>query len=133
MKNSIKREQSQTGLNSAERENFRTSCKKYIEIPMEVLERLVEGKCVEGSLRRDKWTGKVTFRAYQRLPRMRQKDRMVKKLPWGWVKESIERIKVFGSFPKEYSTPQVMGMLDEHTKDAKNALIDRELDIIEFC
>ena len=45
----------------------------------------------------------------------------------------MERIKVFGSFPKEYSTAQVMGMLDEHTKDAKNALIDKELDIIEFC
>ena len=35
---------------------------------------------------------------------------MVKKLPWGWVKESMERIKVFGSFPKEYSTAQMMGM-----------------------
>ena len=39
--------------------------RKYVEIPLEVLERLVEGKCVEGSLRRDEWTGKVTFRAYQ--------------------------------------------------------------------
>ena len=40
--------------------------RKYVEIPLEVMERLVEGKCVEGSLRRDEWTGKVTFRAYQR-------------------------------------------------------------------
>ena len=107
--------------------------KKYIVIEEEVLVRLVSGKYVEGSLHRDKWTGMITFNAYNRLPRKRQKDRMVKKLSWGWVKESMERIKVFGSFPKEYSTPQVMGMLDEHTKDAKNALIDRELDIIEFC
>ena len=45
----------------------------------------------------------------------------------------MERIKVFGSFPKEYSTPKVMGLLEEHTKDAKSALIDRELDLIEFC
>ena len=91
------------------------------------------GKCVEGSLRLDKWTGKIIYRAYQRLSRLHAKDRLVKKLPWGWVKESLERIKVFGSFPKEYSTPRVMGLLEEHTKDAKNALIDRELDIIEFC
>ena len=55
---------------------------------------------------------------------------MVKKLPWGWVKESLERIKVFGSFPKDVGTAQVMGLLEEHTRDAKNALIDREL--IEF-
>ena len=107
--------------------------KKYIELSDEVIARLVEGKCVEGSLRRDEWTGKVTFRPYQRLSRIRQKDRLVKKLPWGWVRESLERIKVFGSFPKDYSTAQVMGMMEEHTMDAKNALIERELDLIEFC
>ena len=107
--------------------------KKYIELSDEVIARLVEGKCVEGSLRRDEWTGKVTFRPYQRLSRIRQKDRLVKKLPWGWVRESLERIKVFGSFPKDYSTAQVMGMLEEHTMDAKNALIERELELIEFC
>ena len=105
--------------------------RKYVEIPLETMERLVEGKCVEGSLRRDEWTGKVTFRAYQRQPRVRHRDTLVKKLPWGWVRESLERIKVFGSFPKDYSTAQVMGMLEEHTMDAKNALIEREL--IEFC
>ena len=107
--------------------------RKFVEIPLEVLERLVEGKCVEGSLRRDEWTGKVTFRAYQRQPRVREKDRMVKKLPWGWVKESMERIKVFGSFPKDFCTAQVIELLNEHNQDAKNALIERELDIIEFC
>ena len=78
--------------------------KKYIEIPMEVLERLVA--------------------------RIREKDRLVKKLPWGWVKESLERIKVYGSFPKDMGTARVMGLLEDHTRDAKNALIDRE--IIEF-
>ena len=107
--------------------------KKYIELSEEVIARLVSGRCVEGSLHRDEWTGKVTFRPYQRQPRIRHKDRLVKKLPWGWVKESIERIKVFGSFPKEYSTAQVIGLLEEHSKDAKSALIERELDLIEFC
>ena len=33
--------------------------RKYIEIPLEVLEHLVEGKYVEGSLHRDAWTGKI--------------------------------------------------------------------------
>ena len=78
--------------------------KKYIDIPLETLERLVEGKCVEGSLRRDQFTGKITFRAYLRQSRMHQKDKLIKKLPWGWVKESMERIKVFGSFPKDMGT-----------------------------
>ena len=104
--------------------------RKYIELSEEVIARLVCGKCVEGSLHRDEWTGKVSFRAYQRQPRVREKDRLVKKLPWGWVKESLERIKVFGSFPKDLGTARVMGLLEDHTRDAKNALIDRE--IIDF-
>ena len=104
--------------------------RKYIELSEEVIARLVCGKCVEGSLRRDEWTGKVTFRAYQRQSRIREKDRLVKKLPWGWVKESLERIKVYGSFPKDLGTARVMGLLEDHTRDAKNALIDRE--IIDF-
>ena len=101
--------------------------RKIIELSEEVIARLVCGKCVEGSLHRDEWTGKVTFRAYQRMPRIREKDRLVKKLPWGWVKESIERIKVYGSFPKDLGTARVMGLLEDNTRDAKNALIDREL------
>ena len=107
--------------------------KKYIFVlnAIELLGRLMNGKRVEGVLYMDQNTGKLTFKAYNRQPRIRHKDQLVKKLPWGWVKESIERIKVFGSFPKEYSTAQVMGLLEEHTKDAKNALIERELDIIE--
>ena len=104
--------------------------RKYIELSEEVIARLVCGKCVEGSLHRDEWTGKVTFRAYQRMPRIREKDRLVKKLPWGWVKESLERIKVYGSFPKDMGTARVMRLLEDNTRDAKNALIDRE--IIDF-
>ena len=112
---------------------IRQVMKKYIVIEEEVLVRLVEGKCVGGRLCRDKWTGVIMFKAYNRQPRKRQKDQLVKKLPWGWVKESAKKLKVFGSFPKEYSTATVIGMLEEHTKDAKDALIDKELDLIEFC
>ena len=114
---------------------IRQVMKKYIFVlnAINVMAKLLKEKRVEGVLFMDENTGKITFKAYNRQPRVRKKDRLVKKLPWGWVKESIERVKVYGSFPKEYSTAQVMGLLDEHTKDAKNALIERELDIIEFC
>jgi hypothetical protein len=75
----------------------------------------------------DQNTGKLIFKAYNRQSRNHERDKLVKKLPWGWVKESMERIKVFGSFPKDMGTAQVMGMLEDHTRDTKNALIDREL------
>ena len=109
--------------------------KVQVEMSNETLQAIMDGKCVEGSLRLQLSSmgthSEVAFRSYNRKPRVREKDRLVKKLPWGWVKESIERIKVFGSFPKDYGTATMMGLLEEHTRDAKNALIERE--IIEFC
>ena len=105
--------------------------KKYVEIPMEVLERLVDGKCVEGSLRKDKWTGKITFRCYNRKPYVKPQTRLIALLEHGWVKESAERIKMFESIPKAIGTARMMAVLDRETSAAKDALIDREL--IEFC
>ena len=98
--------------------------RKYIELSEEVIARLVCGKCVEGSLHRDEWTGKVTFRAYQRQSRIREKDRLVKKLPWGWVKESLLRVKRYSSLPKELTLPEKLAILDEENELAKNALIE---------
>ena len=93
--------------------------KKYIFIlnAIELLKLLLDGKYIQGVLYMDQNTGR----------RPREKDVLVKKLPWGWVKESVARIKVFGSFPKDVGTAQVMGLLEDNTRDAKNALIDREL------
>ena len=108
--------------------------KKYIMIEDEAMDRLESGERIECSMKMNLRTGRITLTVWRRtVPKHRQKERLVKKLPWGWVKESLERIKVFGSFPKDMGTPRMMGQLDEHTRDAKNALIDRELDLIEFC
>ena len=111
---------------------IRQVMKKYIFVlnALELMSKLYVGKRVEGVLYVDQNTGRLTFKAYQRQPRKREKDQLVKKLPWGWVKESAKKLKVFGSFPKDMGTARVMGLLDEHTREAKNALIDREL--IEF-
>ena len=100
---------------------------------IELMNQLMNGKRVEGVLYVDQNTGKLTFKAYNRQARVREKDRLVKKLPWGWVKESMERIKVFGSFPKDFCTAQIIELLNEHNQDAKNALVEKELDLIEFC
>ena len=104
--------------------------KKYIMIKdaIAVMAKLLSGKRVEGVLFVDESTGKLTFKAYNRQNRVRERDRLVKKLPWGWVKESVERIKVHASLPKEVGTAEMLWLLDENTRDAKNALIERELD-----
>jgi small nuclear ribonucleoprotein (snRNP)-like protein len=98
--------------------------KKYIVIEEEVLVRLVSGKYVEGSLHRDKWTGMITFNAYNRLPRKRQKDELLKKTPWGWLKASIERVKRYSSVPKDLSLEEKMAIFDEENELIKQALIE---------
>ena len=107
--------------------------RKYIFIldALELMNKLLMGKRVEGVLFIDENTGRLSFKAYNRQHRDRKKDRLVKKLPWGWIKESMERIKVFGSFPKDMGTAAVMGLMDDHHRSVKNAMIEREL--IEFC
>ena len=111
---------------------IRQVMKKYIFVlnALELMSKLYVGKRVEGVLYVDQNTGRLTFKAYNRQSHKREKDQLVKKLPWGWVKESAKKLKVFGSFPKDMGTARVMGLVDEQARDAKNALIDREL--IEF-
>lgn len=96
--------------------------KKYVEIPMESLERLNGGKFVEGSLRIDECTGKLTFRAYQRKTRMRAKDKTVLTLEHGWVKESAQRIKFFSSVKKELGIAKVTKAMEREMKEAVREL-----------
>ena len=98
--------------------------KKYIEIPMEVLERLVEGKRVEGSLHRDQWTGIITFNAYNRQPRQSRKNVLLKKTPWGWLKSSLTRHKRFSSVPRDISLAEQLAIFDQENEQIKQALIE---------
>ena len=101
------------------------------------MQAIMNGKCVEGSLRLQLSSmgthSDVGFRPYNRKPRVKYRDRMVHRLEHGWVKESKERIKLFESVPKELGTARVLAVIDRETKEAKNALIDLELDMLEFC
>ena len=103
----------------------------------EVLAAIMNGKFVEGSLRLQLSSmgtnSEVGFRAYNRKPRVKYHDRMIHRLEHGWVKESKERIKLFESVPKELGTARILAVIDREMKEAKESLIDRELDIMEFC
>ena len=109
--------------------------KKYIFVlnAIELINQLMNGKRVQGVLYIDENTGKLTFKPNSNKTRTRLRDRLICRMEHGWVKESEERIKVYESVPKELGTSHVMAILDREVKDAKDALIDRELDMIEFC
>ena len=101
--------------------------KKYIEISEEALARLVEGKYVEGSLHRDQWTGRITFRAYNRQPRVRRRDKLVCQLENGWLKESPTRYKFFNSVKKDLGRRLVNLVMHRELTTAMNVLEVEEL------
>ena len=101
--------------------------KKYIEIPEEILFALAEGRYVEGSLHRDADSCRLVFNVYNRKPRKRLKDTLIRYLEHGWVKESRDRIKIYESIPKIVGTVRMIGVIDRETKEIKNALMTREI------
>lgn len=102
---------------------------KYITIAVDEKSyaRMVAGLRVEGTVGYNPNKGMGDLNAFNRKKRVRKKDRLVKKLPWGWVKESLKQLKVFGSFPKDLSLAELIELLNEHARSAKNALIEREI------
>ena len=103
--------------------------KKYVTIlnAIELLEKIADGKRVEGVLFMDENTGVITFKAYNRKSKKRWRDRVIRYLEHGWVKESKERIKVYESIPKIVGTVRVMSALDREIGEAKNALMIHEI------
>ncbi|MBO5631135.1 MAG: hypothetical protein J5965_18865 [Aeriscardovia sp.] len=111
---------------------------KKIEIKNEqvVMNALKKGLKVEGRL----WLEEtedgeliIWFQQYDRKPRRLYCDRLIRRLEHGWVRESVERIKVFESIPKDLGTSRLISVMDREHQTAKDALIDRELDLLEFC
>lgn len=100
-----------------------------VEISEETWARMLTGRRVEGTIGYDKWTGKKDFNMFHRRTRSRLRDRLIKKLPWGWVKESRERIKVYESIPKEFGVMKVLETLNEEYETATEAIVNN--DIIE--
>ena len=95
--------------------------KKYIEIPVEALERIESGKFVEGSLHKCKQTGKIVFNAYKHVNR-KKKDRIIRQLENGWLKESATRIKFYNSVKKDLGFRLVNVAMHRDLKDAMGAL-----------
>ena len=100
--------------------------KKYIDIPAEVLETIENGKYVEGSMHKCKQTGKIVFNAYNRLSR-RKKDRIIRQLENGWLKESATRIKFYNSVKKELGRRLVDVVMHRELNTAMQALEIEEI------
>ena len=106
--------------------------KKFIEIEENVLVRLMEGKCVEGSLRVDEFTNNLKFRPYNRLSRQPgYRDRLIAQLEHGWIKESSQRYKFYNSVRKDIGVTKVSVVMHRELGTAMEEVkMDRMLSIL---
>lgn len=96
---------------------------KYIVISEETLARMEAGKYVDGSIHKDKLTGELIFRAFNRKSPVRRKDRVICQLEHGWLKESAERIKFYSSVKKSVGVIQVGKAMGKDLNIAVNEMI----------
>ena len=98
-----------------------------VEISNETWARMLTGRRVEGTLGYDLMTGKKNFNAFHRKTGSRLRDRLIKKLPWGWVKESQQRYKTFSSVPKDMPLDTILMHLESDHQEAMQAVVDADL------
>ena len=90
----------------------------FVQNIVEVMTRVRSGYCVEGSIYVDEETHVLSFKPYHRRSRYRMRDKLIRVLEHGWVKESPQRIKVFESVPKVLGSARVLGVIDREMNDA---------------
>ncbi len=96
-----------------------------VEIDEEVYDRLKKGKKVPGQMFADIMDEVIKFEAFGRSKR--KKDRLIRTLEHGWVKESASRVKVFNSVPKGLGTARIINVLERETKVVAETLMDCEI------
>ena len=104
--------------------------KRTVDIPKEVVAALMQGKRPDGRLilqEASKGKLEIVFRQFNRSKRVRMKDQLIKMLEHGWVKESVNNIKIYDSLPKKLGLARILEILDRELNEAKNGLIDREI------
>ena len=87
--------------------------KKFIWImnALQVLEALASGKRLVGELYIDEVTRQLTFKAFNRSGKKRKKDKTIRHLEHGWLKESAKNLKYYESIPKKVGMASVISIL----------------------
>lgn len=101
--------------------------KKYIFLlnAVELLKKIATEKRAEGVLFIDTDTGRLTFKAYNRMNKKRRPDRILRQLEHGWLKESPTRFKFYSSVKKVIGSRLVSVAMH---RDLKNAMSKLEVD-----
>lgn len=98
-----------------------------VEISEETWTRMLTGKRIEGTIALDLMTGRKDFKMFHRQSRSRRKDTLIKKLPWGWLKESEKKQKLFLSVDKDMSLEAKLRAFGDDHDAAMETIIDMEI------
>jgi len=98
-----------------------------IDISDESLQTINDGKNLAGSIKlnepsQGKKSAPYVFTQFNRTGH--KKDKLIRVLEHGWVKESKQRIKVYDSIPKMLGNARVVDVLARETDDAIDAIED---------
>jgi hypothetical protein len=103
--------------------------KIYLTITETVVKAVRSGRIIEGRLMLVK-SGDgheyIEFRPYNRKPKTRRPDEMVKKLRSGWIKLSAMRLKVFASSSNALSAQEVVNDLKGQINEGLDAILRDE-------
>ena len=101
-----------------------------VEVSQEVLAAIMNGKCVEGRLRKQLSSlgthQVIGFAPYNRKPRGSQ-DKVICLLENGWLKESPRRIKFYNSVKKELGRRMVDVVMHRELQQAMSVLEIEEI------
>jgi len=104
--------------------------KLEVEVSQEVLDAIMDGKCVEGRMRLQpsskKILCKIGFATYNRKPKGSQ-DKVICQLEHGWLKESPRRIKLFNSVNKELGRRMIDVVMHRELKSAMEVMEIQEI------
>ena len=101
-----------------------------VEVSQEVLAAIMNGKCVEGRLRKQLSSlgthQVIGFTPYNRKPRGSQ-DKVICQLENGWLKESPQRYKFYNSVRKDLGRRIVNVVMHRELNTAMQALEIEEI------
>lgn len=103
--------------------------KIILTISETVMKAVWSGRIIEGRLilvKNQAGQEYIEFRPYNRKPKMRRPDEMVKKLRSGWIKLSAMRLKVFASASNELSAQDVVNDLKGQINEGLDAILRDE-------
>lgn len=101
--------------------------RKYIEISEEVYQRLLEGKCVDGSMRMEKPHKQIVFNNYKRTKPRRYPKVILGRTDFGVVYKTKTRHRWSESMPSNLGAVRMARIMERDCKQAQEIIATAEI------